>query len=94
MTVMRSLVIAVAVLTGFAAGVAAQRNATGVSLQGMVIDNNTIPEEIEYWELRSATGESIVVTGRRDLPMIRWFRQAKGRMALLSVEPAAAAASR
>lgn len=84
---MRWLALTVAVLIGFGAGVAAQRRAAGVSMQGTVMDANTLAEEIEYWELRSAPGESIVITGRRDLPIIRWLRQSKGRAAVLSVEP-------
>ena len=84
---MRWLALALAVLIGFGAGVAAQRGAAGVSMQGRVMDANTIAEEIEYWELRSAAGESIVITGRKDLPIIRWLRQAKGRGAVLSLEP-------
>jgi hypothetical protein len=87
MTIMKWFALTVAVLIGFGAGVAAQRRAAGVSMQGIVRDANTIAEEIEYWELRSASGESIVITGRRDLPIVQWLRQAKGRAALLSVEP-------
>lgn len=84
---MRWLVLTVAILIGFGAGVAAQRSTAGVSMQGTVRDANTLAEEIEYWELRSASGESVVITGRKDLPIIRWLRQAKGRAALLSIEP-------
>lgn len=84
---MRWLALTAAVLIGFGAGVAAQRSAAGVSMQGIVMDANTLAEEIEYWELRSASGESVVITGRKDLPIIRWLHQSKGRAALLSVEP-------
>jgi hypothetical protein len=87
MTTMRWLALTVAVLVGFGAGVVAQRSTTGVSMQGIVMDANTLAEEIEYWELRSASGESVVITGRKDLPIIRWLHQAKGRRALLSIEP-------
>lgn len=83
---MRWLALTAAVLVGFGA-VAAQRRSAGVSMQGTVMDANSIAEEIEYWEVRSASGESVVITGRKDLPIIRWLRQAKGRTALLSIEP-------
>lgn len=86
MTIMRWLVIAMALLVGFGAGVAAQRSAAAVTMQGIVMDANTLAEEIEYWELRTSSGQSVVITGRRDLPIIQWLRQAKGRAALLSVE--------
>lgn len=84
---MRWLALTVAVLIGFGAGVAAQKRATGVSMQGTVMDANTLAEEIEYWELRSASGESIVIAGRKDLPILRWLKQAKGRAAVVSVGP-------
>ena len=80
------LAVAVAVLIGFGAGVAAQRSATGVDMRGIVMDANTLAEEVEYWELRTASGESIVITGRKDLPVIKWLRQAKGRPALLTID--------
>ena len=83
----RWLVIVIALVIGFAAGAAAQRASAGVSMQGVVMDANTIAEEIEYWELRTSSGQSIVITGRKDLPIIQWLRRAKGRAALLSVEP-------
>jgi hypothetical protein len=94
MTVMRSLVITVALLIAFVAGAAAQRQAIGGTIQGTVMDNNTVPEEIEYWEVKSATGESVVVMGRRDVPIIRWLRQAKGKTVLLSAAPPEAVAAR
>ena len=84
---MRWLLIAVALVVGFGAGVAAQRTSAGVSIQGVVMDANTIAEEIEYWELRTSSGQSVVITGRKDLPIIQWLRRAKGRAALLTVEP-------
>ena len=84
---MKWLAVTVALLIGFGAGVAAQRTATAVHMQGTVMDANTLAEEIEYWELRSASGESVVITGRKDVPIIRWLHQAKGRTALLSIEP-------
>lgn len=84
---MKWFVVTVAVLFGFGAGVAAQRRATAVSMQGTVMDANTIAEPIEYWEVRSASGESVVITGPNDLPLIRWLRQAKGKTVLLSVAP-------
>jgi hypothetical protein len=87
MTTMRWLALTVAVLVGFGAGVAAQRRTAGASMQGTIMDANTIVEEVEYWEVRSASGESVIITGRKDLPIIRWLRQAKGRTAFLSIEP-------
>ena len=83
----RWLVIAIALVIGFAAGAAAQRTAAGASMQGIVMDANTIAEEIEYWELRTSSGQSVVITGRKDLPIIQWLRRAKGRAALLTIEP-------
>ena len=85
------LAIAVAVLVGFGAGVAAQRGAPGVEMRGTVMDANTLAEEIEYWELRGSAGESIVITGRKDLPVMKWLRQAKGRPAVLTIDRAAQA---
>jgi hypothetical protein len=82
MRTMKWLALTVAMVGGFGAGVAAQR----VTMQGTVMDANTIAEEIEYWEVRSASGDMVVIAGRKDLPIIRWLRQAKGRPALLSVE--------
>ena len=84
---MRWLVIAIALAVGFGAGVAAQRTAAGATMQGVVMDANTIAEEIEYWELRTSSGQSVVITGRKDLPIIQWLRRAKGRAALLTIEP-------
>jgi hypothetical protein len=75
----RRLLLTASWLVVFAAGVAAQRFASGVSMRGKVMDANTVAESVEYWEVRSATGESIVITGRNDLPIIRWLRQAKNR---------------
>ena len=62
-----------------AAGVAAQRVAGSVTMQGTVRDANTLAEEIEYWEVRGTAGETIVITGRKDIPLIQWLRQAKNR---------------
>jgi hypothetical protein len=84
---MKWLALTVAVLVGFGAGIAAQRRTAGASMQGTVMDANTVPEEIEYWDVRSASGESVIITGRKDLPIVRWLRQAKARTAFLSVEP-------
>ena len=81
----------VALLVGFGAGMAAQRASTGINMRGTVMDGNTIEEPIEYWELRAASGESVVITGRKELPVVQWLRQAKGRPVLLSIEPSAAA---
>ena len=89
----RWLVIAIALVIGFAAGAAAQRTAPAVSMQGVVMDANTLAEEIEYWELRTSSGQSDVITGRKDLPVIQWLRRAKGRAALLSIEPSQQASS-
>jgi hypothetical protein len=79
--------LAAALIGGFVAGASAQR-AGGVSMRGIVMDANTIAEEIEYWELRTSDGESIVITGRGDLAIMRWLRQARNRPAVITVEPA------
>jgi hypothetical protein len=85
---MKRLRIAILVFGGFAAGVTAERLATGVSMRGRVVDANTIAESIEYWEVRSPTGESIVITGRNDVPMIKWLRQAKSRSVVVTIDTA------
>lgn len=84
---MKWTAITVALLVGFGAGIAAQRGSTGINMRGTVMDGNTIAEPIEYWELRAASGESVVITGRKELPVVQWLRQAKGRPVLLSIEP-------
>lgn len=89
---MRWTAITVALLVGFGVGMAAQRG-SGINMRGTVMDGNTIAEPIEYWEVRAESGESVVITGRRELPVVQWLRQAKGRPVLLSIElsgPAAA----
>ena len=79
------VMLAIAVL-GFVAGVGAQRTAAGVTMQGRVMDANTLKEEIEYWELRGTAGETIVISGRNDVPVIKWLRQAKGAPAQLTLD--------
>jgi hypothetical protein len=90
---MRWITITVALLVGFGAGLAAQRGSTGINMRGTVMDGNTIPEPIEYWEMRAASGESIVITGRKELPVVQWLRQAKGKSVLLSIELAGPASA-
>jgi twitching motility protein PilT len=51
----------------------------------------TVEEPIEYWEVRAESGESVVITGRKELPVVQWLRQAKGRPVVLSIELSAAA---
>jgi hypothetical protein len=84
---LKRMMVAAAVLGGFLAGVGSGMAASGVTMRGVVMDANTIAEEIEYWEVRSASGESIVITGRRDLPLVRALRQSKTRAVVLTVEP-------
>jgi hypothetical protein len=86
MMVMKWIALAVAVLLGFGAGVMAQQRPAAVTMRGIVMDANTLAEEIEYWELRGPSGESIVVTGRKDLPIVKWLRQAKGKPAVMTVD--------
>jgi hypothetical protein len=89
MCVMKASTVIAVLLLGFGAGMAAQSAATSVRMQGQVMDANTLPEEIEYWELRGGSpGETIIVSGRKDLAIIRWLRQAKGRSAVLTVDRA------
>ena len=88
MTVMKGLVITLAMLFGFAVGIGAQRAAAGMSMKGTVMDANTVREAVEYWELRGETGASVVITGRTDLPIIKWLREAKGRTVVLSLDAA------
>ncbi|HYU77574.1 MAG TPA: hypothetical protein VEK56_01235 [Vicinamibacterales bacterium] len=83
---MKRLLIAVWVLLAFAAGIAAERLANGVTMRGKVMDANTIAEAIEYWEVRSPTGESVVITGRNDMPIMKWLRQAKNRSVVVSLD--------
>ena len=84
----KRLSLVIALLGAFGAGVGTQRAATGISLRGNVMDANTIDEDVAYWEVRSAAGESIVIAGRKDLPMISWLRRAKGRPVVVSIDPA------
>ncbi|HYU79533.1 MAG TPA: hypothetical protein VEK56_11145 [Vicinamibacterales bacterium] len=81
-------------LAAFAAGVGAQRLATGVSMRGKVMDANTIAESVEYWEVRGAAGESVVIAGRNNLPIIQWLRQAKNRSIFVTIDMAPAASLR
>ena len=90
---MKWTAIILALLVGFGAGIAAQRESTGINMRGTVMDGNTIAEPIEYWELRAASGESVVITGRKELPVVQWLRQAKGRPVLLSIEVSGPAAA-
>jgi hypothetical protein len=79
--------VAVALLVGFGIGIlSAQSASSKAAMAGTVMDANSIPERIEYWELRGSGGESIVVTGARDLGVIKWLRQSKGRKVRLTVE--------
>jgi hypothetical protein len=87
----RLLLLTASCLAAFAAGLAAQRLASGVSMRGKVMDASTIPESIEYWEVRGTAGESIVITGRGELPIIRWLRQSKGRPVVVTIDMAAEA---
>jgi hypothetical protein len=82
----RWLAIVLSLVVGYAVGAVAQRRATGATMTGTVMDANTLAEEIEYWELRSPAGGSVVIVGRKDLPVIRWLRQAKGKSAVLSID--------
>jgi hypothetical protein len=88
---MKWTAITVALLVGFGAGMAAQRGSTGITMRGTVMDGNTIAEPIEYWEVRAPSGDSVVITGRKELPVVQWLRQAKGRLVLLSIEPSGTA---
>ncbi len=90
---MKWTAITVALLVGFGAGMTAQRGSTSINMRGTVMDGNTIAEPIEYWEVRAQSGESIVITGRKELPVVQWLRQAKGRPVLLSIELSAPASA-
>jgi len=87
---MKWTAIAMALLVGFGAGMAAQGRSTGITMRGAVKDGNTIEEPIEYWEVRADSGESVVITGRKELPLVQWLRQANGRSVLLSIDLSAA----
>src|SRR5262245_37159921 len=87
MRTMKGVAVTMAMLGAFAAGVAAQRMSGSVTMQGTVRDANTLAEEIEYWEVRGTGGETVVVTGRRDIPLIQWLRQAKNRPVRLTAGP-------
>jgi hypothetical protein len=84
--VVRHWLLIVSWLAVFAAGIEAQRFTSQVSMHGQVMDANTITELIQYWEVRSATGESIVIMGRGDLPLIHWLRQSKNRHVVVSID--------
>ena len=83
---MKWIVVAVALGLGFGAGVIAQQRPVAVTMRGTVMDANTLAEEIEYWEVRGSSGESIVITGKKDLPIMKWLRQSKGRPAVVTVD--------
>ncbi len=53
---MKWTAIAMALLVGFGAGMAAQGRSTGITMRGAVKDGNTIEEPIEYWEVRADSG--------------------------------------
>ena len=84
----RWLLVTASWLAMFAAGVTAQRVVAAVTMRGKVMDANTVPESIEYWEVRTPTGESIVITGRNDLAIIKWLRQAKNRSVAVTIDSA------
>ena len=83
---MKRLLTASALVVAFAAGGVAQRLTTGVSTRGIVLTANTIAEETEYWEVRTAAGESVVLMGRRDVPIVKWLRQAEGQIVVLRID--------
>lgn len=80
-TVVLSL-IALAFSTGILVGHA---QATQGTMRGTVKDANTVPEQIQYWEIRGQAGASISIVGDRDLPLITWLRNAKERGVVLTV---------
>jgi hypothetical protein len=82
----RWLLLTASWLAVFAAGVTAQRLVASVSMRGRVLDANTVPEAVEYWEVRTATGESVVITGRNDLAIIKWLHQAKNRTVGITID--------
>jgi hypothetical protein len=84
---MRWFAFTFALLLGCGMGIAAQRTIAAGSIQGTVMDNNTLPEDIEYWEVRTTSGESVVVMGRKTIGIVQSLRQAKGRTVRLSVGP-------
>ena len=55
-------------------------------MRGVVKSANTLPEEIQYWEIRDQDGVSILVAGQKDLPLIAALRNAKGRRVVLTIE--------
>jgi hypothetical protein len=55
-------------------------------MRGVVKSANTLPEEIQYWEIREREGVSINIAGQRDLPLIAALRNATGRRVVLTVE--------
>jgi hypothetical protein len=91
---MKWLALTGALLMGFGGGIAAQRRTAAASIQGTVMDANTLPEEVEYWEVRSGSSETVVVSGRKNVAIIQALRQAKGRPVRLSLEPPDQAANR
>ena len=55
------------------------------TMRGTVKDANTMPEEIQYWEIRPQEGASITIVGARNVPLIARLREAKDRRVLISV---------
>lgn len=83
---MRTIVLLGLVGLSFSMGVLVTRaQSTQVTMRGIVKDANTLPEEIQYWEIREREGVSISIAGPRNLPLIAWLRNAKERRIVVTI---------
>jgi hypothetical protein len=71
----------------------ARAQSSDIMMRGVVKDANTLPEQIQYWEIREGDGVSIIIAGSRDLPVVAWLQNAKGRRVVLTIARDEAAAS-
>jgi hypothetical protein len=56
------------------------------TLRGIVRDANTMPDEVQYWEIQDQDNQRVTILGPKDLPIIAWLRGAKGARVVITVE--------
>jgi hypothetical protein len=85
-TIMRQAVVVGFVGLAFLMGFVAARAQSGeVTMRGTVKDANTLPEQIQYWEIRDREGASVIIEGPRNLPLIAWLKNARERRVVLTI---------
>jgi hypothetical protein len=83
---MRTIVIVGSIALAFSMGILiGHAQSAEVTMRGTVKDANTVPEQIQYWEIRGSSGASISIIGDRDVPVIAWLRTAKERNVVLTI---------